>query len=158
MRDRIEIGKPFDRGRRAYDAMSFRPRRCGSVSCCRPFWVLVVAAVLIGGRSILGPYCEGDGASRRCTPQGFYPVYCAGRHFLPSPAYDNKTAELTEHGDTMSGGAAARSGPCPQGFCLGRLSSGRSSARVLFRSQRRDRFWHCMKLFGKLVFSFRIML
>ena len=62
MRDRIEIGRPFDRGRRAYDAMSFRPRRCGSVSCCRPFWVLVVAAVLIGGRSILGPYCEGDGA------------------------------------------------------------------------------------------------
>src|SRR5262249_32187736 len=23
-----EIGRPFDRGRRAYDAMSFRPRRC----------------------------------------------------------------------------------------------------------------------------------
>jgi hypothetical protein len=96
MRDRIEIGNPFDRGRRAYDTMSFRPRRCGSVSCCRSFWVLVVAAVLIGGRSILGPHCKGDGASRRCTPQGFYPVYYAGRHFLPSPAYDNKTAELTK--------------------------------------------------------------
>lgn len=83
MRDRIEIGRPFDRGRRAYDAMSFRPRRCSSVSCCRSFSVLVVvAAVLIGCRSIVGPILQNAMAH---AVDGSIVFTMPDSTFLPSP-------------------------------------------------------------------------
>ena len=121
--------------------------------------MLIIAAVLIGGRSIIGPMLEramaqpGDtyrkGSIVFTMPDG---TFC--RHL----AYDNKTAELTESTVRQCPEARPREAAHPPtGFAWAALASFRRHS-VLPPSVAGDAFFRLIETFRKMVFSFRIML